>query len=82
MYLTPTLINDAYLVVKAIATDFCDHSTCRQKSLELIYTLCIMPCSRSGPGNESYQNKADGLTLNLFLQFCALIQVNIILKNI
>ncbi len=39
-----------------------------------------MPCLRLGPGNELHQNKAGGLTLNLFLQFCALFQVNIILK--
>ena len=41
-----------------------------------------MPRSRSGPGNESHQNKTGGLTLNLFLQFCVLFQVNIILKKI
>ena len=41
-----------------------------------------MPRSRSGPGNESYQKKAGELTLNLFLQFCAPFQVNIILKSI
>ena len=23
-----------------------------------LYTLCMMPRSRSGPGNESHQNKA------------------------
>ncbi len=47
-----------------------------------IYTLCIMPRSRSGPGNKSHQNKAGGLTLNLFWQFCVLFQANIILKDI
>ena len=47
-----------------------------------LYTLCIMPRSRLGPGNESHQNKAGGLTLNLFFQFCVLFQVNIILKDI
>ncbi len=26
-----------------------------------IYTLCIMPRSRTGPGNESHQNKAGWL---------------------
>ena len=52
------------------------------KNLHDIYALCIMPCSRSGPENESYQNKGGGLTLNLFLQFCALLHVNIMLKNI
>ncbi len=50
--------------------------------VHLPYTLCIMACSRSGPGNESHQNKAGGLTLNLFLQFCVLFQVKIILKDI
>ncbi len=40
-----------------------------------------MPPSRSEPGNESYQNKAGGLPLNSFLQFCALIQVNKILNE-
>ncbi len=44
-------------------------------------TLCIMPRSRTGPGNESHQNKAARLGF-AFLQFCALFQVNIILKNI
>ncbi len=39
-----------------------------------------MPRSRSGPGNESHQNKAGRLSLNLFLQFCAVFQMNIILK--
>ncbi len=32
-----------------------------------LYTLCIMPRLCLGPGNESYQNKAGGFTLNLFL---------------
>jgi hypothetical protein len=41
-----------------------------------------MPRSRSAPGNESQQNKAGGLTRNLFLQFCVLFLVNIILKDI